>query len=294
MMDFITIVLIVACAVMGVLLVLLSRNLRLVLNERPGSTTIGREKTFLDRMVQRIADMSEGAGVRLLPREILLLSIIDGVVPVLGSQLMGVDFLPSLLFGVVGLVALPLWISMQRKKNLGSFENQLGNAMPLIASNLRAGLTLRQALVPVGENMGEPIKSEFTRVTDEVSTGTPMTESLDSLAERVKSTDLKLFSTAVSIQSSQGGSIADITEQVGATIRSRSEVRQLIKARTAMANVSTLVMTGIPVLVFMAIMGISEMHRSFYLTPAGMLVLLVCLVMNGLGWLVMKKMSRFE
>lgn len=124
--------------------------------------------------------------------------------------------------------------------------------------------------------------------------GTPMTESLDSLADRVKSTDLKLFSTAVGIQSSQGGSIADITEQVGATIRSRSEIRQLIKARTAMANVSTLVMTGIPVLVFMAIMGISEMHREFYLSVSGMLVLGVCLVMNGLGWLVMKKMSRFE
>lgn len=294
MIDAITIVLIAACSVMGGLLVLLSRNLRLLTNEHPGAPHIGREKTFVDRMVQRFADMSGGAGVRLLPREIMLLSIIAGVVPVLASQLMGVDFFPSLFFGAVGLLLLPLWIFLQRKRNLGSFENQLGNAMPLIASNLRAGLTLRQSLVPVGENMGEPIKSEFKRVTDEVTMGTPMTESLDNLAERVKSTDLKLFSTAVSIQSSQGGSIADITEQVGATIRSRSEVRQLIKSRTAMANVSTLVMTGIPVLVFVAIMGISDMHRSFYLSAPGMLVLGVCLVMNALGWVVMKNMSRFE
>ena len=280
---------------LGLVLIMIERTMRLSFRREESSTRSFEDNTSLvNRLVARVSAMTEGTGIELLPRELILLSTVIGAVLFLGSQVMGVDVSGSLVLGVLGLCGLPVYVFLQRNANAGKFEDQLGSAMPLIASNLRAGLTLRQALVPVAENMKDPIKTEFIRLADEVSSGTPMPTALDSLADRAKSDDLRLFATAVSIQTTQGGSIADITEQVGSTVRTRAEMRQFVKSKTSMATISTLVMTAAPVLVFFAMMGLSEIHRSFYLSPTGMGVLLGCLVLNALGWLIMRAMSKIE
>ena len=295
MVSFVGIILASVLLALGVVLVMLGRTLRLSFRrEESLENTFEDTTSLVNRMVRRVAAMTEGTGIELLPRELVLLSVVAGSVLFLGSQVMGMALGTSLVLGIVGLAGLPLYVFLQRGANAGKFEDQLGAAMPLIASNLRAGLTLRQALVPVAENMKDPIRTEFFRLADEVSSGTPMPAALDALADRANSDDLRLFATAVSIQTTQGGSIADITEQVGATVRMRAEMRQFVKSKTSMATISTLVMTAAPVLVFIAMMAMSEIHREFYLSLTGMMVLGLCLILNALGWLIMRVMSKIE
>ncbi|MFR3998792.1 MAG: type II secretion system F family protein [Paratractidigestivibacter faecalis] len=119
--------------------------------------------------------------------------------------------------------------------------------MPLIASNLRAGSSVAQAIGPVAENMSDPIKSEFRRLTSDIRAGTPVPEALDKVADRTGSRDLRLFATAVDISQQTGGSLADITENVGQTVRARVEARKTIKSKTSLNRIESQIMVGLPV-----------------------------------------------
>lgn len=289
-MNMVEVVLISALVALGVVLLLISRGMRIRFRAREDATRHGA--LSLDGLVSRVKEVTDQAGIDLLPREVVLIGALTGVIPFFACQALGLALNESLIAALFGVMIVPLWIMMKRRRNIARFEDHLGNAMPLIAANLRAGLTLRQALIPVAENMGEPLKSEFFRLVEEVSSGASMSKALDDLAKRVKSDDLRLFATAVSIQSVQGGSIADITEQVGATVRTRSEMRQFVKSKTSMAKTSTTIMTIIPVVIFFALMGISQVHRDFYLSADGLPVILLCLFMDGAGLLVLSKMGK--
>lgn len=290
-MSMFEVVLISALVSLGVVLLLISRGMRIRFRARE-EVARSRQSLSMDGLVSRVKEITDQAGIDLLPREVILVGALTGAVPFFACQAMGMGIGEALMVALLGVMIVPLWIMMQRRRNIARFEDHLGNAMPLIAANLRAGLTLRQALIPVAENMGEPLKGEFFRLVEEVSSGTSMSKALDDLAKRVDSDDLRLFATAVSIQSVQGGSIADITEQVGSTVRTRSEMRQFVKSKTSMAKTSTVIMTIIPVAIFFALMGISQVHRDFYLSADGFPVILMCLFMDGAGLLVLGKMGK--
>lgn len=295
MMNTVSIFLTALLLALGIGMLLMARNIRVMFRSREELTRKsprrGSSNSF-GKMARYIKNLTEGAGIELLPREVVLLSVLMGVIPFLLFQVLGASFMGALVSALIGFLSMPMILMLQRRRNLSRFEDQLGNAMPLIASNLRAGLTLRQALIPVGENMEDPLRSEFFRVAEEVSSGRSMSQALDDLSDRVESEDLRLFATAVSIQEKQGGSIADIVEQVGSTVRVRLEMRQFVKSKTSMAKSSATVMTIMPLIMFVAIMLISETHRKFYLTTDGMVLILVCVLMGTFGWLVMSKMSK--
>lgn len=279
-----------ACAIV---LVVLSRNMRLLFYVEEESKFIA-ERGVRKRINSYFANLVKLSGAELLPREAMLISVVLSSLGILGGLAFTGEAHMSLTFGVMGFLVLPLLLSSRGKANQGKFEEMLGDAMPLVASNLRAGLTMRQALLAVAENTRDPIRQEFFRLVEEAASGVPMADALDSLAGRTGSTDLRLFAAAVSIQANVGGSIADITDQVGATIRERLEMRQMVKSKTSMVKISTLIMSVIPILIFFAVMGMSEIHRSFYLSPDGVSILMVCGILMGVGWLVLKKMGNLD
>ena len=57
----------------------------------------------------------------------------------------------------LGIAAFPIWVRLKRGTEQGLFEEQLGEAMPLIASNLRTGASVAQSVAPVAEHMAEPL-----------------------------------------------------------------------------------------------------------------------------------------
>lgn len=113
----------------------------------------------------------------------------------------------SLLLLPVCAAGFPLYLKVRRDSGKKKFEEQLGQAMPLITSNLRAGSSVAQAIGPVAENMSDPIKSEFRRLASDIRAGTPVPEALDKVADRTGSRDLRLFATAVDISQQTGGSL---------------------------------------------------------------------------------------
>ena len=122
--------------------------------------------------------------------------------------------------------------------------------MPLIASNMRAGASVAAAITPVAEAMEEPVRGEFGRLAADVKSGTPLAEALDTMAERNTSKDLRLFAIAVRVSQQRGGSLAEITERVGETVRVRTEMRRFI-AKTSLNRFEAYFLSGMPMFILL-------------------------------------------
>ena len=212
------------------------------------------------------------------------------LLPALPGLALGVGPL-SLLLLPVSAAGFPVYLKARRDSGKKKFEEQLGQAMPLIASNLRAGSSVAQAIGPVAENMSDPIKSEFRRLASDIRAGTPVPEALDKVADRTGSRDLRLFATAVDISQQTGGSLADITENVGQTVRARVEARKTIKSKTSLNRIESQIMVGLPVFMMAALLAISPSHREFYSQPSGWALIALAVVLDALAYLMMRKMG---
>jgi tight adherence protein B len=124
--------------------------------------------------------------------------------------------LPLWLAPINGLLLMTLpfiWLYLKRAARLKKFQAQLSDGLELVARALRSGQSLAAAMHVVGEEMPEPISTEFGRVFEEQNLGIPIEESMKSMCERVPNMDLRFFVTAVGIQRSTGGDLAEILEK---------------------------------------------------------------------------------
>jgi tight adherence protein B len=114
----------------------------------------------------------------------------------------------SILAGGLG-VGLPvLYLVLRRARRRRRFEEQLPEAVELLARSLHAGDTLGGALAAVARQMPDPLGSEFGLVVDEISYGRAPDVALARLEGRVDLPDLRCLTLAVQIQSGAGGNLA--------------------------------------------------------------------------------------
>ena len=78
-----------------------------------------------------------------------------------------------------------------------------------------------------------PISTEFGRVIREVNLGLPFEQALANMGRRVQSEDLELMITAISVQHTVGGNLAEILDSIAFTIRERVRIKGEIRTLTA-------------------------------------------------------------
>jgi tight adherence protein B len=176
----------------------------------------------------------------------LMLSVVLGVVGMTIAAFM--DY-PLLVAGGVGLVCLMLpliKIKMQRTKRFKEFERQLPEALDLMARALRAGHAFSVGMKMVGDEFPDPIGPEFNRTVEEISFGIDTPEAMANLNNRVVSTDLKFFITALVVQRETGGNLAEIIEAISRLIRQRFELLGRVKALSAEGRMSGIILFAMP------------------------------------------------
>lgn len=272
---------------LGIAMLVIARRGRIA-RERAGAETASERPS--GKLAAALVSVCEQASPQLSVQEAEIVWAATATLPALTALGLGVGPL-SLLLLPVSAAGFPVYLKARRDSGKKKFEEQLGQAMPLIASNLRAGSSVAQAIGPVAENMSDPIKSEFRRLASDIRAGTPVPEALDKVADRTGSRDLRLFATAVDISQQTGGSLADITENVGQTVRARVEARKTIKSKTSLNRIESQIMVGLPVFMMAALLAISPSHREFYSQPSGWALIALAVVLDALAYLMMRKMG---
>ena len=171
------------------------------------------------------------AGVELSPAKFVGITLAAFAV---GTAIIVATPLPVLLAPLAGLIlaSVPLlWVLQKRKLRLAKFGRQLPEALELLSRSLRAGHSLAAGFGLVGSEMQEPLSREFQRVFEEQNFGISIDEALEDLSVRVPNLDLRFFATAVILQRTTGGDLAEILEKIGYLIRERLLLRRRFRQR---------------------------------------------------------------
>src|SRR4051812_44467313 len=193
------------------------------------------------------------ADLKLKPSEFLALwgaSIIG--IPFLFIVLsLGVEGLRNplaLLIGAfVGFLLPRFWLGRRKSGRLGAFNKQLPDTITLLANGLRAGSSFLQAVELVVRESRPPMSTEFSRVIREVNLGLPFEAAMENMVRRVRSDDLELMATAINIQHTVGGNLAEILDSIAFTIRERIRIKGEIRTLTAQQRLSGYVVGFLPI-----------------------------------------------
>jgi tight adherence protein B len=151
-----------------------------------------------------------------------------------------------LIGAVVGFFLPRFYVKRRQATRLNAFNKQLPDTITLIANALRAGSSFLQAIELVVREARPPISTEFQRVIREVNLGLPFEQALENLVRRVRSDDLGLMVTAISIQYTVGGNLAEILDSIAFTIRERVRIKGEIRTLTAQQRMSGYVVGLLP------------------------------------------------
>lgn len=180
----------------------------------------------------------------------IILAIFNG--PIMG----GIAFAVLLLL-FIGL------INFAGSREKRRFEKQLPDTLTLLATSLRAGYSLLQAVEAVASEAPDPTAREFGRAMAEARLGRAVGDSLQGIAERTQSQDFEWAVMAIEIQREVGGNLAEVLQTVASTMLQRNRLRGEIRALTAEGRLSAIVLGLLPFLMF----GFLYSSNREYLQP---------------------------
>jgi tight adherence protein B len=224
--------------------------------------------------------------------------LLSGVLGVVGMVVAAFMDYPLLVAGGVGLVCLmlPLMkIKMQRTARFKDFERQLPEALDLMARALRAGHAFSVGMKMVGDEFPDPIGPEFNRTVEEISFGIDTPEAMGNLNDRVVSTDLKFFITALVVQRETGGNLAEIIEAISRLIRQRFELLGRVKALSAEGRLSGIVLFVMPFVMGAVLWWMNEDYMRLLIEDdLGLMMLGAAGLLMLFGAVIMKKMCDIK
>jgi len=213
-----------------------------------------------------------------------------GVGVLIGGLLLGI----LMIAGVV--VGARLLVKMKAARRRAAFADQLDDSLQLMASSLRAGHSLLRAVDAVSQDAVSPTSEEFSRIVNETRVGRDLSDSLDEVAERMRSDDFLWVAQAIAIHREVGGNLAEVLDAVGHTIRERNQIRRQVKALSAEGKLSAIVLGALP----FVIIGFLSMTNPGYLAKFtesvigyGMIAGVVVLMLAGGFWLKKTVAIRF-
>ena len=218
------------------------------------------------------------------------------VLPALGNPFV------LLIGGLIGFMIPRFWLGRRKGGRLGAFNKQLPDTITLIGNALRAGSSFLQAIELVVRESRPPISTEFGRVIREVNLGLPFETALENMVRRVRSDDLELMATAISIQHTVGGNLAEILDSISFTIRERVRIKGEIRTLTAQQRLSGYVVGFLPIALagFLFLAAPHFMDPMFQNPPevlglpAGVVILAFGGFMMFIGFMLIRKIVDIE
>lgn len=235
------------------------------------------------------------AGVPMKAEEMIALNVIFG----LGVTGIGVTIFPNLISGIIfGLLSFSapiMWVNHLQHQRTKKVENQLLDAILLLANSLRAGHSFLQALDLVARESPPLLSTEFNQVIRETKVGMSMEESLTNLTKRLESKELELVVTGVLIQRQVGGNLAEVLDTVAETISKRIKTRAKIRTLTAQGRLSAWILSLLPFGLAAMIFTFNPNYSRIMLKePLGVAMLLGGGIMMVLGILVLRKVVSID
>ena len=229
----------------------------------------------------------DSAGLRKQPGDYLLFAGAAAFVAAVIGFLLG-GLVPAFLLLVMTPVGLLLLLQVLVSRRRRKFAEQVPDALQMLAGGLRAGHSLLRAVDAAAEENESPMKEELSRVVNETRIGRDLGESLADVARRTANEDFASITRAIEIHREVGGDLAQVLDNVGETIRDRTQLRGQVKALSAEGRMSALVLMALPIVMFFGLTLFNPLYSKVFLTTfPGFLMIVTAVVLLAAGgfWL---------
>jgi tight adherence protein B len=152
-------------------------------------------------------------------------------------------------------------ILARRRKN--QFLENFPNALDMIRRALRSGHSVERAIEMVAAQEQGLVGESFRTITERMRLGETLEAVLTEMSNKVGVDEFRMFSIVLILQRETGGSLSEATENFSKIIRARQNLRKKVKALTAEARVSAIILTIIPFF----ILGSVYISSPHYLDP---------------------------
>ncbi|HYD73281.1 MAG TPA: type II secretion system F family protein [Candidatus Binatia bacterium] len=196
----------------------------------------------------------------------------------------------------IGMFGLPRWflhvlVGGRQKK----FSNQLADGIDVIVRGVKSGLPLNQCLRIIAAESPDPLRSEFQALCDSQAMGVPLDQGMQRMYDHMPLPEVNFFSIVLVIQQKTGGNLSESLGNLSAVLRARKLMKEKVKALSAEAKASAMIIGALPVIVMTMVYFTRPQYISILWTdPAGHLVLLGAAVMMSMGIFIMHKMVNFK
>ncbi len=223
--------------------------------------TLETSRNVVDEWMARTFDVQtliDQADIKLTLSQFTMLCVGLGLLGTIGCAFAPIPIYFAPIVGL-GLFTLPfLYVKHMRKRRIAKFNSQLPDALEMLSRSLRAGHSLGAGFGLISEEMQEPLASEFGRCFEEQNLGVSLEASLNSMTKRIPNLDLRFFATAVILQRTTGGDLAEILDKIGRLVRSRYRLAGQIQALTGEGRLSGIVLLALPPGLFVTMLFLNK------------------------------------
>lgn len=207
-----------------------------------------------------------------------------------GSWLLG-----AVLGLVIGISLPQFLLRFLAGRRAKAFERVLPQSLILVATTLKSGFGLPQALAAVAQDSPAPVDKEFSRALAETRIGTDIADALERVADRMGSEAMYMAIMAIRIQRDVGGNLAETLETTAHTLRDREILQRQVAALSAEGRVSAQIFVALPICLFFYMMLVNYDYVSLLWTTAiGILMSFGAIVMMIIGVFWMRRVVRIE
>jgi tight adherence protein B len=167
-------------------------------------------------------------------------------------------------------------------------DEQIADMAGGIASAMRAGMSLAQAMGSVREEAEPPLRDDLDLLLADLEIGVELELAMDAWIARVDTDDARLLGAALRLHRRTGGDLPRVLDQVVATIRERVAIAREVRGLTAQARLSGSILGLLPVAFFAFLWVTSRADMQAALsTPAGITAVIVgvCMEAGAFLWI---------
>jgi len=211
--------------------------------------------------------------------------VVAGIVSLLVSDIV----LPILCGLAAGFIPY-LYLLIMREVRFRQCDKLLPEAIDLMARALRAGHALTATLEMVGQEIGEPVGSEFRRLHEEHALGLPLREATLNLVSRLPRDDMRFLATAMLLQKETGGNLAVILDKTSVIARERARLRGQLNIYTAQGRITGWILCFLPFIMFGLLSLLNwDFEKLLFTEHMGRVLVYIGLGLMGLGVLAIRK-----
>lgn len=259
------------------------------------------ESPFLQRLLLRIPRVDQldrallRSGLQLKVSGFLMLMLITAAIAFACAFMLGLPLITLIALTIFG--ALVPWMYVKRAiyKRKYKIEEQLPDALDLMARAMLAGHAFPSALKMVGDEMPEPISGEFRIAFDEINYGISVQDALNNLIDRVNSTDMSYFVISVLLQRETGGNLAELLGNLSKLIRERLKLIAAVRVLSAEGRLSAQVLTALPIVVAFVINLVNpEFMKVLWTDAAGPRLVGGAILLMLVGYYWMRRIVKIR